>query len=233
MKRGLRYALPALLLAGLASAAELPPMQTHDAVYELSSGVVGLGEARFTLTPGAAEGCFRYQYTATPHGMAKLFVGEIREFSDFCLVENGIRSDHYEFHRADKASKDFSLDFDWKTLKVRGGKAGEQVIPQGALDRLALQQAVRLWVIAHAGDASPGTVDFSMADNKRISVYRFAITGREIVEVPAGKFDTVLVQRIDRPKKVMRFWLAPERDYMPVKVQTISGDDPELRMLLK
>jgi hypothetical protein len=51
--------------------------------------------------------------------------------------------------------------------------------------------------------------------------------------VPAGSFDTIIVQRVDDPKKTLRFWLAPERDYTPVKVVQDQEGQPELRMVLK
>jgi hypothetical protein len=224
-----------LVLAGCATPtlAEIARLQPHQGVYELSMGPLTLGDAAFSLAAADAENCYRYQYTATPQGMAKMFVGQIREQTDFCVTASGVRSQHFEFHRADKPKKDYILDFDWKARLVRGGEPAEQKIPEGALDRLAIQQAVRLWVMAHAQDADAGTVEFTMADRKRVVTYRFAISGREKVKVPAGQFDAILVQRVDDPNKVMKFWLAPERNYIPVKVLQDNEDDPELRMVLK
>jgi hypothetical protein len=94
---------------------------------------------------------------------------------------------------------------------------------------------VRLWVLENL-KSEPGaqTVEFAMVDDRRIKEYRFAITGRETVTVPAGRFEeAVLVQRIDDPKKTIKFWLAPARDYMPVKVEQVKGGTVELRMVLR
>jgi hypothetical protein len=231
MKR-LCLLLLALTAAGPA-AAEVRKLTPFESVYELHMGPMTLGQARFTLIPDEAPNCYRYQYIAMPQGMAKMFVGVINEISQFCLTAKGVQSNHYEFHRSDRAEKDWALQFDWAKGVTRGGEPLEQKIPPGALDRLAIQQAVRLWVIDHVGDDKPpAEVEFTMGDRTRVVTYRFALGRKEKVNVPAGKFDTIIVQRIDDPEKTLRFWLAPERDYTPVKVIQDQDGQPELRMYL-
>jgi hypothetical protein len=223
----------ATLACGVARA-EIPKLSPNDGVYELHMGPATLGLARFALMPAEKENCYRYEYTATPQGMAKMFIGIVRETSDFCVTESGLQSQHYEFHRADRPHKDYVLDFDWKAGLLRGGDPKEQKMPPGTLDRLAIQQGVRQWVIAHAKDEKPpDEVEFTMGDRTRVVSYRFAIGRREKVNVPAGKFDTIIVQRVDDPKKTLRFWLAPERDYLPVKVVQDQEGQPELRLLMR
>lgn len=232
-----RFALLLMLSAAataVPASAELRKLAPNESLYELHMGPLTLGEAQFTLVPGDQDNCYRYQYIAMPHGMAKMFVGVIREVSDFCVTGEGLRSQHYEFHRADRAEKDWSLDFDWGKGVMRGGDPAEQKLPPGTLDRLAIQQAVRQWVIEHVNDEKPPQeVAFSMGNRTRVTEYRFALGRREKVNVPAGKFDTIIVQRVDDPKKTLRFWLAPERDYTPVKVVQDQDGQPELRMLLR
>jgi hypothetical protein len=223
----------ALAAASIATLAIAEPLKQQDSLYELHMGPITLGMARFSLEP-TKDGCYRYQYLAVPQGMAKMFVGQIHEISDFCASGDGLRSNHYEFHRSDRAEKDWALDFDWDAKVARGGDPKEQKLPPGALDRLAIQQGVRMWVIAHAADEKPPQeVAFAMADRTRVTEYRFALGRREKIKVPAGTFDTIIVQRVDDPKKTLRFWLAPERDYTPVKVIQDQDGQPELRMVLK
>jgi hypothetical protein len=230
-----RWLLPMCAALPMASArADIPKLQANDAVYELHMGPLTLGQARFALMPSEKENCYRYEYTATPQGMATMFVGMIREVTEFCASDKGLQSQHYEFHRADRADKDFALDFDWTANVIRGGDPAEQKMSPGTLDRLAIQQAVRMWVIEHVKDEKPPEeVEFTMGDRTRVVTYKFALGRREKINVPAGKFDTIIVQRVDDPKKTLRFWLAPERDYTPVKVVQDQDGQPELRMLLR
>ena len=106
-------------------------------------------------------------------------------------------------------------------------------IPTEAVDSFALPQAVRLWVAKHAHDAEPQVAEFTMVDRKNLTYYQLKISGRETVKTPAGKFDAILLERIDNPNKIGRFWLAAERDWMPVKIETKSGKKPSLVLSLK
>lgn len=196
---------------------------------------MGLGSAVITLAPHGAAGCYRYESVSEPSGLVRMFVGKPRETSEFCLRDGKVVPQRFAFINPKDEGESFTLEFDPAAGKVRGGPKGEREVPANAQDRFGIQQAVRLWVLENL-DTEPGatTAEFAMVDDHRIKHYRFAITGRESVVVPAGRFDqAVLVQRIDDPKKTTKFWLAPSRDYMPVKVEQVKEGRVDLRMVLR
>lgn len=196
---------------------------------------MGLGSAVITLAPHGGADCYRYETVSDPVGLVRMFVGKPRETSEFCLRDGKVVPQRFAFHNPKDKEESFTLEFDAAAGKVRGGPKGERELPPGAQDRFGIQQAVRLWVLENL-KSEPGakTVEFAMVDDRRVKHYRFAITGREPVVVPAGRFeDAVLVQRIDDPKKTTKFWLAPSRDYMPVKVEQVKQGTVELRMVLR
>jgi hypothetical protein len=222
----------ALGAGGVARAAE-PKLPELDLKYAVTWRGMGLGNAIITLKPHGGADCYRYESLTEPSGLVRMFYGKPRETSDFCLRGGKLVPQRFEF----KSPKDdsFTLEFDAAAGKVRGGQKDERDLPANAQDRFAIQQAVRRWVLDHL-KSEPGAVEaeFAMVDDRRIKKYRFAITGRETVDVPAGKFENaVLVQRVDDPKKTTRFWLAPARDYMPVKVEQVKRGTVELRMVLR
>ena len=96
-----------------------------------------------------------------------------------------------------------------------------------------MQQAARLWVKTHVNEAKPGTLVTPVADHKRIKTYTFAIKGKGMVDTPAGRFEAIQFERIDDPKTTLRFWLAPSKDYMPVKVQNIEDGEDKVSLTLK
>lgn len=221
-----------VLLLGVtnAGATELAP---SDMTYAVSRGVLTLGEARFQLQPKNGEGeCYRYEYRAKPRGVARLLIGEVREISDFCIVDGRIRSQHFEFRRSDKPADDFSLDFDWDKQVVRSSKGELRQLTPEMMDRLAMQLAVQLWVIQRDGEPGPETYSITKVEDDRAKTYKFRITGKEAIKVPAGSFDTVLIERVDDPKKSTRFWSAPTEGYAPVRVQQTKEGDEQLRMQL-
>ena len=222
----------AAMLGGAAHAAE-PRLPELNLKYAVTWRGMGLGNAIITLKPQGEADCYRYESLTEPSGLVRMFYGKPREVSDFCVRNGRVVPQRFEF----KSPKDdsFTLEFDAKGGTVRGGQKGERALPANAQDRFGIQQAVRLWLLENL-KSEPGavTAEFAMVDDHRIRHYRFAITGRETVEVPAGKFENaVLVQRVDDPKKTTKFWLAPARDYMPVKVEQVRQGKVELRMVLR
>ena len=221
------------LAAGTAAAAE-PKLPELHLTYGVTWRGMGLGSAVITLKAKGEEDCYRYESLTEPAGFVRMFYGKPRETSDFCVRGGRVVPQRFEFDNP-RGDDSFTLEFDVANGTVRGGRKSVRDIPADAQDRFGLQQAVRLWVLEHLKDA-PGaqTVEYAMVDDRRVKRYRFAITGREPVEVPAGRFeDAVLVQRVDDKKKTTKFWLAPSRDYMPVKVEQVRKGTTELRMVLR
>lgn len=230
MKKLATSLIAALLLhCGAPSASEL---QASDAEYALSRGMVSLGEARFRLAEQGAKGCWRYEYKAKPSMLARMFIGDVSERSDFCIDNGVVRSQQFEFKRTDKSEDNFTLNFNWKDRVVRSSVGEMRALDEGMVDRLAMQIAVQNWVIARNGKPGPEEIRLSKVEGDRVRTYRFAITGTETVKTPAGSFETVRVERVGDPKKSTRFWLAPSRDWLAVKVEQSKSGSEQLKMLL-
>jgi amino-acid N-acetyltransferase len=84
--------------------------------------------------------------------------------------------------------------------------------------------------MAQAPDARP-EMDFTMVDDDRIKPYRFAIVGHESVETPAGRFDTVRVERIDSAGRRRGQAAHGARPVTPAPAS--AADLPPLRALLR
>lgn len=114
-------------------------------------------------------------------------------------------------------SKTNSLTFDLNKLQVTGKKNGKPVsyaIRPNALDELNLEFQVREDV--KRGKLPP---QYWLADDKGQEPVSFVQEGTVRIKVPAGTYDTVKIRRIHKdPKRVTTFWLAPQLDYLPIKV---------------
>ena len=225
--------LAATLAATPAPGAE-PKLPELDLAYAVTWRGMSLGSAQISLKPQGGADCYKYESVSHPSGLVRMFYGKPRESSEFCVRSGKVVPQRFEFQNAKNESQSFKLEFDAAAGKVRGGAKDVRDVPPNAQDRFGIQQAVRLWVLEHL-KSEPGAqeVEFAMVDERRVKKYRFAITGRETVEVPAGKFEAVLVQRVDDKKKTTKFWLAPAKDYMPVKVEQVKQGSVELRMVLR
>lgn len=228
--------MPMLMLLGCGAAhAAEPKLPELRLTYAAAWKGMGLGDIVITLKPAAEPDCYRYESLSDPVGLVRMFYGKPRETSDFCIRGGRLVPRKFVFDNPKQEDDSFSLEFDAAAGTVRDGRGAVRPVPANAQDRFGLQQAVRLWVLEQLAKPEPAaaTVEFAMVDDRRIKTYRFAINGREEIEVPAGRFDTVLVQRVDDPKKSTKFWLAPSSDYMPIKVEQTKGGHTDLRMVLK
>ena len=222
-----------LLAFGFMSAADAAQPTPSDNTYVLTRGMMTLGEARFTLDRQADPNCWRYEYHAKPSGLARLFIGDVSERSDFCMADGKVLSQSFDFKRADKAKDDFSLRFDWQDGVVRSSAGEMRPLETGMVDRLAMQIAVQTWVIDRKGKPGPETFSVTKVEDERVKTYTFQITGHEAVPTPAGTFDTVRVERVNDKKKSTVFWLAPKRGYSAVRVQQTKDGDEQIKMVIK
>lgn len=221
-----------LALALLLPSAQAATLKPSDATYLLSRGVLTLGEARFRLQ-ATTPNCWRYEYVARPNGIARLFIGEVAEHSEFCMADGKVLSQSFEFKRADQPKDNFRLTFNWKDAVVRSSAGEMRPLQTGMIDRLSMQIAIQNWVIDQKGEPGPQELTVDKVEEDRVRTYRFRITGRESVETPAGTFETVRVERVDDPKKSTISWLAPSRGYLAVQVQQTRKGDEQLKMQLK
>jgi hypothetical protein len=226
-------ALGLMLVVGSISAADAAQPTPSDHTYLLTRGMMTLGEARFTLGRQQNPNCWRYEYHAKPSGLARLFLGDVSERSDFCMADGKVLSQSFDFKRADKSKDDFSLRFDWEDGVVRSSAGEMRPLETGMVDRLAMQIAVQTWVIDRKGQPGPEQFSVTKVEDERVKTYTFAITGREQVQTPAGTFDTVRVERVNDKKKSTVFWLAPARGYAAVRVQQTKDGDEQIKMVLK
>ena len=218
------------LLCPLAGQAEaLKPMQLS---YDVAWSGMALGTGTLTLTAKGKD-CYHYELATNPIGVVRWLYGSPKETSEFCVKNGMVVPSAMRFDNPKRSKDGFALSFDFAKGLVLGGRNGPLKIDPGTLDRLSVHQAARLWVKTHIDDASPGELKASIADHKRVKAYTFAIQGRGEVSTPAGRFEAVRFERIDDPKTTLRFWLSPEKDYMPVKVENIEDGETKVSLQLQ
>lgn len=201
--------------------------------YDVSWGGFRIGVLRLSLGPWRGHtDCYRYATKTYPNSIVKLLYGSPSEVSLFCLDHGQIQSKRFVSTLPGRPAQSYTLEFNWKRGVVTNNKGVTRKIPADAVDGLAIQQAVRLWMLRHPG-VRPGEVArFTMVDDKHLTKYKLQFEGKRVLKTPAGRFTTLLVRRIDTPRKEARFWLAPARKDMPVKSMVRNGDRPSITLVL-
>lgn len=206
----------------------------HEEQYSVAWSGVELGEGRISLKP-RGNGCFDYVSQTTPVALVRWSYGTPRESSQFCVKDGVIQPQRFEFNTGGNSKDNFTLDFsaDGRRIKrLQNGTVTELAVTPPVYDRFVVREAIRIWAIRHAEQIG-AEQDFSVVETGEPKTYRYAIKAREAIDTPAGRFETLRVERIDNKNKVQRYWLAPSRHYAVVRVEHLYKGKNQLSMNLQ
>jgi hypothetical protein len=208
---------------------EFPPIRM---AYEVETRGMTVGEGIISLEALGQPNCYRYSTVTKPTAVVRLVVGTPKQISTFCVVNGQIRPIRYEFNAPKVGEDSFTLDFDWQRKKVTGGvPLSVRDVPEGALEVNLIQQAVRLWVMRNLNNPKAGEFPATVINADDISQYRFAMTGKANLTIGDKTYPTITVERVDHPTKKMKFWISPEQNYMPIKVEDTRDGKPRFKLL--
>jgi Protein of unknown function (DUF3108) len=235
-----RHGRHALLGAGwlLASVLALPALQaaslpSFTATFQIMRDSLRLGTNEVALTV-EENGDYRYESHTWPGSwISWLLKEDLRELSQGIMDQEGIRPLFYHYQRSGRrTARTAELTFDWKTSTVVNNvddSRWEMTIPAGTLDKLSTQ----LGIMRELQNGATEKV-FAVADGGKLKQYAFQAIGTEIVELPAGSFETVKLERVgDSTQKLTYIWCAPELHYLPVRILQRNEDQSEYRRELE
>ena len=184
--------------------------------------------ADFTLELERADDS-RYVVRATTQtrGIAKLIRGgAMREEARFSSDGERLYSNSYVVEGGSKSSDDDSdIRFDWDAgtaASIYEEEPATLLLEGDVYDRISAD-------IVIINDLRNGLEprDLRIAEKNEVRDYEFTFQGKETVEVPAGKFDTIkyLRQRIGSSRSTL-IWYAPDAGYLPVRMQQLKRGDP-------
>jgi hypothetical protein len=218
-------ATPALLLAGcLVNVLAAPVIPSFEASYTIERAVFDVGriQLRFRLDP---DGNYVYESVTEVAGFISWFRDErVEESSRGKMDASGIYPDLYRLERVGgKADKRVEVSFDWQSGYVKNlvdGQPWEMAVPEEALDKLVVQLAMMRNLQNRLEDQH-----FRVADGGKLKDFRIHIRGRETLDVPAGHFETVRVEKTpEYGNRKTYLWLAPSLGYLPVRIMRIENN---------
>jgi len=226
--KGLR--VPLLLLAGLLLSGHLPllaagqELKSFTAEYSLSLGHLEFARVKVSLQI-SNDGAYQYRAHTLPVGVTAFFRSdEIIENSNGRISQGSIRplSYHYQ-HDSSTSPRRVDLNFDWNRLRVTNTTTNSRWsmrITPDTQDKFS--QQLRLMLSLSKGNQ---TIEFPVADGGRTKIYRFRQSQEEWIETDAGGFlALVMVRSKDNRPSRASLWLAPELNYLPVKVERTEKD---------
>jgi len=213
----------------VAAAAAAEPLEPFQAAYTWIWHGAPVAVSTLKLEQRQA-GTWSYASSSEPRGLGFLYPMRPQLESLMRIGNQGVQPLHY--HAADGTSADqrgADVSFDWDAGRATGVYEGVKVdlaLRNGVQDDLSIQIAL-LYALRH-GQAP---ANLSMIDKNSIRDYSYRQEGTETIDTKLGRIDTVIYasQHAGSPR-VTRFWCAPSKGYVPMRVQQKRIDQVEWTM---
>ncbi len=210
---------------GAAAADELRPYTaTYNGIWH------GMTVAASTLKLEQTGDTWTFSSRSEPRGIGKLAsnVFPPLQVSVVRVTDGGVLPQSFKSSGGD-AGKSIQLDYDWQTHRVTGRYEGTKVdlplTPQ-VQDDGSVQLGLMVELLA---GRTPPTVQLIDKDNVR--EYEFSRDGEATIKTAMGDVHTVVFKSQKKySPRITRFWCAPDRGYIPMKVQQKKGDDVQWTM---
>jgi len=181
------------------------------------------------LEPRAGD-LWQYSSHSEPRGLGYLYPMRPKMQSILRVSEQGVQP--LSFHATDGTAaneRGADLIFDWEAGRVSGVYQGVKVdlpLKSGVQDDVSIQIAV---LLALRRGRVPENL--SLIDKNSIRDYTYRREGEETLETRLGRIETVIfASHHEGSPRTTRFWFAPARGWLPVRVQQKRLDSVEWTM---
>lgn len=216
--RGLFFVVISLLTLPTAQASEFEPISISYSIGLDSSkfGNATLGKVNTTLS--TTDNGYVIESVTRFQGMAAIITGNNHQEScEFEINDGKAITNRYSGGRIGK--NEYAVDFDWQARKVSFDTDQSIELPQGyVVDNCVMWFATALLKGEGLGEQAMYVVD---GKKKRIRGFTQRSSESVIIDTKLGKKETIklVLERELRPDRTLTFWLSPEDQYLPLRIQ--------------
>jgi hypothetical protein len=216
IKQSLFLFFTGLFLSQGLVAAELP--NKLDLVYRANAAGMNIGTLNRQLRL-IENGHYRVNSETNAAGIAAMLMNDTyREESEFKVDKGMIFPLKYHQAPDKKPEKARVATFDWNNKKVSLNNDRVYDIEPGVQDPASF---LFFWMLNPPAEGEKGTI--ALVDGKRMTQYEFKIIGYEKVSSLWGEINTLRIERQKEgsPDKLLRMWLAIDKNHVPVKIENV------------
>jgi hypothetical protein len=231
-RRALR---PGLVLAGVLAA--FPPglsvaaadeLRPFEASYAWIWHGMTVAVTQLKLEKSGAN--WTYTSRSEPRGIGNLLAERPRTVSVLRVTDAGVEPLSYKGDDGTHSTRrTVDVKYDWKEHRITGVYENTPVdlpLASDVQDDSSVQVAMMTELLR---GRTPER--FSLLDSNSVREYRYTREGAETLKTPFGQVATVIYrsQRANSPR-VNRYWCAPDRGYVPLRVEQKRGDEVQWTM---
>ncbi len=217
--------LAALLVSTAAGADELKPFEArYTWIWH------GLTVAVTTLKLERTGDTWTYSSRSEPRGIGRLLSERPKTLSVLKVTAAEVQPLSYKGDDGTGSTKrKVDVEYDWDKHRVTGVYEDTPVdlrLTPGLQDESSVQVALMVELL-HGRNPE----HFSLLDRDSVREYSYVREGEETLKTPFGEVATVVYrsQRANSPH-ANRYWCAPGRGFIPIRVQQRRGDDVQWTM---
>jgi hypothetical protein len=197
--------------------------------YTLEYRGIPLGTLEKTLSRDGEV--YLFASRAAPTGLGRLVTSDtVDESGEFEVRDGIVRPLRYAIVQSGKKGYDRQVRFDWAQGKLvfENSDRQEAALPDYTQDAGSIVFALML----HGPPDGEQVVH--LTDGKQVKQYTIRPDGREVLDTPIGRLDTVRVarERPDRDQSTI-IWLAVDRHNLPVKIEKRKNGMAESALLIE
>jgi hypothetical protein len=210
------------------SAARADELKPFEASYAWSWH--GMTVAVSTLKLEQQGDTWVYTSKSDPRGLGRMFSERPVQKGVLEVTESGVRPLSYDADDGTSSTKrDAHVQFDWEHNRATGVYEDTKVdmpLQPGIQDDLSVQ--ISLMVELLAGREPNHS---QLIDRNTVREYSYIREGEETLSTAVGNINTIVYRSQKKySSRVTRFWCAPSRGYIPMKVEQKKDDDVQWTM---
>ena len=195
--------------------------QSGSQSYEVFIGSSRLHIGRTLQTWTIGDQTYRLSSSSETTGLA----GFIRPYqldyvSEGRVDASGFHPESFSVRRGRNGARQYAAHFDWNAGELTLGPVSaprKVALPGGTLDVLAF-----IYQLSRA-QLAPGRIQVNVTTGNRLETYTLEVGAEEDIEVPSGTMRALPVRQLRKPgQESMELWLAPERQYLPVRIRFLD-----------
>ena len=203
-----------------ASAASPAVPERVEIAYRVSVGSFSVGEGRDVLQHDG-KSYDLVNESKTTGVAALLYRLSISRRSTGKVTANGLRPESFAELRNGKLKRSARFDWDKGTALLTDEQNQHTVaLPQNTWD-----QASFAYNFAFAG-LEKATFDVNLTDGRRIQHYEYSVVGKETLDTPLGRLETIHVKKVQPPgdKRGFDAWISLAHQNLPVRIRVVEKD---------